>query len=318
MALDRFETLTVFLAVAKADSFAAAATQLGLSRAMVSKHIQTLEKRLGVRLMNRTTRQLGLTDAGRSLRVRVERILADLEAAESEVASDTLEPRGLLRLSAPVSFGARHVAPALAAFLEEHRDLRADLVLDDRVVDLVAEGFDLAVRVGRLQDSSLMARKLAPCRLAVVAAPSYLAARGRPTRPIDLVRHDCLGYAYAAERNVWRFVGVGGENETVSVDGTLRANNGDALIQAAVAGAGIALLPTFICGDEIRRGSITCVLDGWTPSDIAVNAVHPHTRHVPAKVRRFIDFLAGRFGPVPPWDAWMSDTPRRKRPSRQA
>lgn len=316
MALDRFETLAVFVAVAKADSFAAAATQLGLSRAMVSKHIQTLEKRLGVRLLNRTTRQIGLTDAGRSLRVRVERILADLEAAEGEVASDTLEPRGLLRLSAPVSFGARHVAPALAAFLAEHRELRADLVLDDRVVDLVAEGFDLAVRVGRLQDSSLMARKLAPCRLAAVAAPTYLAVRGRPVRPSDLAAHECLGYAYAAERNVWRFVDNGGESETVSVDGTLRANNGDALIQAAIAGAGIALLPTFICGDEIRRGSVTCVLDGWTPSDIAVSAVHPHTRHVPAKVRRFIDFLAGRFGPTPPWDAWMSDAPRRRNASR--
>ncbi|MBL8702271.1 MAG: LysR family transcriptional regulator [Alphaproteobacteria bacterium] len=316
MALDRFETLTVFLAVAKADSFAAAATQLGLSRAMVSKHIQALERRLGVRLMNRTTRRLALTDAGRSLRARVERILADLEAAEGEVASGSNEPRGLLRLSAPVSFGARHVAPALAEFLASHRELRADLVLDDRIVDLVAEGFDLAVRVGRLQDSSLMARRLAPCRLAVVAAPDYLAARGTPHQPSDLAGHDCLGYAYAAERGVWRFVGPGGAVETVNVDGTLRANNGDALMQAAIAGSGIALLPTFICGEEIRRGRVVCVLEGWAPSEIAVNAVHPHTRHVPAKVRRFIEFLAGRFGSTPPWDDWMVETPRRRPPAR--
>lgn len=312
MALDRFETLAVFVAVAKADSFAAAAKQLGLSRAMVSKHIQALERRLGVRLLNRTTRRLALTDAGRSLRARGERILADLEAAEGEVSSDSLEPRGLLRLSAPVSFGARHVAPALTAFLGQHRELRADLVLEDRRVDLVAEGFDLAVRIGRLQDSSLMARKLAPCRVAVVASPDYLAARGTPRTPRDLVGHACLNYAYAPDGDVWRFTDAEGTAQNVTVGGALRANNGDALMQAALAGGGIAVLPTFICGDELRRGTLRCLLDGWSPAEIAVNAVHAHTRHVPAKVRRFVEFLAARFAPAPPWDAWMGDMPVRK------
>jgi DNA-binding transcriptional LysR family regulator len=312
MALDRFETLRVFVAVARSVSFARAAERLGLSRAMVSKHIQALETRLGTRLINRTTRQVNLTEAGRSFQLRAERLLADLEEAEGQAARESEQPRGTLRISAPVTFGVAHVAPALAAFLRAHQGLRADLSLNDRVVDVVEEGFDLAIRIGRLPDSMLIARRLAVARMVVIAAPSYLAARGRPSHPDDLVDHDCLTYAYAASRDEWRFVGPQG-HRAVSVQGSLRANSGEALREAACAGLGITLLPTFICGEDIRAGRVACVLDGWMPEELYVHAVHPSGRHVAAKVRRFVDFLLARFAPEPPWDAWMRDlTPRTR------
>lgn len=310
MALDRFETLQVFVAVARSGSFARAAEKLGLSRAMVSKHVQALEARLGTRLINRTTRQVNLTEAGRAFQLRAERLLADLEEAEGHAARESEQPRGTLKISAPVSFGVTHVAPALADFLRAHEGLRADLSLNDRVVDVVEEGFDLAIRIGRLPDSMLIARRLAVSRMAVIASPGYLKARGRPARPEDLAAHDCLTYAYAASRDEWRFVGADGVR-AVSVQGSLRANNGDALLAAVRGDLGIALLPTFMCGEDIRAGRVQCILDGWTPEEIYVHAVHPPGRHVAAKVRRFVDFLVARFGPEPPWDAWMRDAPPR-------
>ncbi len=306
MALDRFVTLETFVAVARSGSFARAAEKLGLSRAMVSKHVQALEKRLATRLIHRTTRQLSVTEAGRAFQAHAERILAELAQAEGHAASETDRPHGTLRITAPVSFGVSHVAPALAAFLLEHVDLRADLSLNDRVVDLVEEGFDLAIRIGRLPDSTLIVRRLATARLAAIASPAYLRRHGRPEIPADLVRHDCLGYAYASTRDEWRFTGPQGST-AVTVQGRLRANNGDALRESVLAGLGIAVLPTFLCGDEIRTGRLVCLLGDWRPQEIYVNAVHPPGRPVAAKVRRFVDFLAERFGPQPPWDAWMKD-----------
>jgi DNA-binding transcriptional LysR family regulator len=310
MALDRFATLEAFVAVARTGSFARAAEKLGLSRAMVSKHIQALEARLGARLLNRTTRQVSLTEAGRNFQQRAERLLAELEDAEGDAAQEADTPRGTLRISAPVSFGVTHVAPALAAFLAAHPGLRGDLALNDRVVDVVEEGFDLAVRIGRLPDSMLIARRLAVARLAVIASPGYLSRHGRPTQPEDLVGHNCLTYAYAASRDEWRFVGKNGAR-SVAVQGSLRANNGDALREAVLGDLGIALLPTFLCGDDIRRGRVQCLLDGWPPEEIYVHAVYPPGRHVAAKVRQFVDFLVERFGPEPPWDAWMKAAPAR-------
>lgn len=306
MALDRFATLEAFVAVARSGSFARAAEKLGLSRAMVSKHIQALEARLGTRLLNRTTRQVSLTEAGRIFQGRAERLLTELEEAEGHAAQEAQMPRGTLRLTAPVSFGVTHVAPALAAFLAAHPGLRGDLSLNDRVVDVVEEGFDLAVRIGRLPDSMLIARRLAVARLAVIASPAYLARHGWPRQPDDLAGHNCLTYAYAASRDEWRFAGKE-ESRAVVVQGSLRANNGDALREAVIAGLGIALLPTFLCGEDIRQGRVQCLLDGWVPEEIYVNAVHPPGRHVAAKVRRFVDFLVERFGPEPPWDAWMRE-----------
>jgi DNA-binding transcriptional LysR family regulator len=236
MALDRFATLEAFVAVARSGSFARAAEKLGLSRAMVSKHIQALEARLGTRLLNRTTRQVSLTEAGRNFQQRAERLLAELEDAEGDAAQEADTPRGTLRISAPVSFGVTHVAPALAAFLAAHPGLRGDLALNDRVVDVVEEGFDLAVRIGRLPDSMLIARRLAVARLAVIASPGYLSRHGRPTQPDDLAGHNCLTYAYAASRDEWRFVGKQG-TRSVAVQGSLRANNGDALREAVLGGS---------------------------------------------------------------------------------
>lgn len=316
MALDRFVTLETFVAVARYGSFARAAEKLGLSRAMVSKHVQALEKRLATRLIHRTTRQLSVTEAGRAFQLHAERILADLAQAEGQAASETDRPHGTLRITAPVSFGVSHVAPALAAFLLDHADLRADLSLNDRVVDLVEEGFDLAIRIGRLPDSTLIARRLAPARLAVIASPEYLKRRGIPLVPADLAQHECLGYAYAATRDEWRFTGPEG-GMGIAVQGRLRANNGDALREAVLAGLGIAMLPTFLCGAEIRTGRLVCLLGTWRPQDIYVNAVHPPGRPVAAKIRRFVDFLAARFGPEPPWDAWMK-TPEMPIPADRA
>ena len=311
--MDRFASLRAFVAVVNAGSFARAAERLGLSRAMVSKHVQLLEDRLGARLLQRTTRRLSLTEAGRGFHGRAERLLADLDEAEAAVASESTAPRGTLRISAPVSFGAGWVAPALARFLAAHEGLAADLVLNDRVVDLVEEGFDLAIRIGRLPDSSLIARRLAPCRVTLVAAPAYLAARERPRAPADLAGHNCLGYAYQSTGDTWRFVpSGGGAAVAVRVRGSLDANNGEALAAAAREGIGIALLPTFLVGEDIRRGRLTCLLDGWEPETLGVHAIYPQSRHLSAKVRGFVDFLAARFGPAPPWDAWMAETPRRR------
>jgi DNA-binding transcriptional LysR family regulator len=311
--MDRFASLRAFVAVVNAGSFARAAERLGLSRAMVSKHVQQLEDRLGARLLQRTTRRLSLTEAGKAFHGRAERLIADLEEAEAAVASEGAAPRGTLRISAPVSFGARWVAPALAGFLAGHDGLAGDLVLNDRIVDLVEEGFDLAIRIARLPDSSLIARKLAPCRVALVAAPAYLKRAGAPRAPDDLARHNCLGYAYAASGDTGRFVRAGGgAPQTVRVRGTLNANNGDALAAASREGLGIAVLPTFLVGEDLRLGRLTCVLDGWEPEALDVNAVYPQNRHLSAKVRAFVDFLAARFGPAPPWDAWMAETPRRR------
>ncbi len=308
MALDRFVTLETFVTVARAGSFARAAEKLGISRAMVSKHVQALEKRLAMQLIHRTTRQFSVTEAGRVFQARAERILAELEEAEGHATRETDQPRGTLRITAPVSFAVSHVAPALAEFLLRHPDLRADLSLNDRVVDVVEEGFDLAIRVGRLTDSTLIARKLAPARMAVIASPAYLERHGRPAKPADLADHNCLGYAYAATRDEWRFSGPQGA-VNVAVQGTLRANNGDALREAALAGLGITLLPTFLCGDDIRNRRVICLLEEWRPQEIFVHAVYPPGRPVAAKVRLFIDFLAARFGPEPPWDAWMKAAP---------
>jgi DNA-binding transcriptional LysR family regulator len=314
--MDRFQSLRAFVAVVNAGSFARAAERLGLSRAMMSKHVQQLEDRLGARLLQRTTRRLSLTEAGRAFHARAERLLADLEEAETAVASEGAAPRGTLRISAPVSFGARWVAPALAEFLAAHDGLAGELVLNDRIVDLVEEGFDLAIRIARLTDSSLIARRLAVSRFALVAAPGYLARAGAPRAPADLAKHNCLGYAYAATGDTWKFVRQGGgASASVRVRGTLTANNGDALAAAARQGLGVAVLPTFQVGDDLRQGTLTCLLEGWEPEALGVHAVYPQNRHLSAKVRAFVDFLAERFGPTPPWDAWMAEAPRRRSPA---
>ncbi|MCK9919978.1 LysR family transcriptional regulator [Microbacteriaceae bacterium K1510] len=299
--LDRLTGLEVFAKVAELGSFSAAGRAVGLSQTMVTKHIAALEERLGIKLLHRTTRRLTLTEAGRGYLESAERILGEMEAADAAVAADRIEPRGVLRLNAPVSFGAHQLAPLLSEFHARHHQVQVDLGLNDRLVDLAEEGWDLAIRIGTLASSSLIARRIAPCRAAVCAAPSYLAAHGTPRTVDDLSAHDCMGYTLSrlVGADIWTFAG----DKVIKISGSLRANNGDALRSAAVAGQGIIYQPTFIVADDLRAGTLVPItLDHPTLEFGGIYAVYLPERNPPAKVRAFIDFLAGRFAPEPPWD----------------
>ncbi len=301
--MDRVTSLSVFVKVVEGSSFAAAARHFGLSPAMVSKHIVSLEERLGARLLNRTTRQVSPTEIGREFYERSTRILADLDEAEQAASALQATPKGLLRLNGPLSFGIRHLAPAIIDYLAACPEAAIDVTLSDRVVDLVDEGFDLAIRIARLADSSLIARRIAPCRIVACAAPAYLKKHGAPRRPADLTAHNCLGYSYAALRNEWRFTGPDGA-ESVRIAGRLNANNGDVLRLAALRGEGIVIQPTFLIGDDLASGELVSILPGFVPDELVIQAVYPHSRHLSVKVRSFIDFLVARFGQDPEWDRW--------------
>lgn len=300
--MDRLAALEAFVKVAETQSFSEAARRLRASKSVVSRQIAALEAELGARLFHRTTRSMTLTEAGRGYFERASRILADLEDANASVTQLQAAPRGQLRVNAPMSFGLLHLAPALPDFLLRYPDVDIDITMNDRFVDLVDEGFDLAVRVGRLDDSSLVARKLAPARRVVCASPDYLKVRGVPLTPDDLKVHDCLCYSNLSMAHDWRFVTEKGQPWSVEIKGRLSANNGDALKLAALAGLGLVYLPTFIVGGDLQAGTLVTVLDKFIAQDGAVNAVYPHARHLSPKVRAFVDFLAERFGPRPYWD----------------
>jgi DNA-binding transcriptional LysR family regulator len=299
--LDRLTGLEVFAKVAGAGSLSAAARAMGMSQTMVTKHLAALESRLGVKLFHRTTRRLSITEAGRNYLESSGRVLAEIEAADAAVAADRVEPRGLLRLNAPVSFGTRQIAPLLAEFAQRHPRVTVELGLNDRLVDLAEEGWDLAIRIGNLSNSSLIARRIAPCRIVVCAAPSYLEAHGTPRTVASLADHNCLGYTLSQRTPIDRW--VFGADLGVQISGNLRANNGDALRAAAIAGQGIIHQPTFIVADDIREGRLVALpLDQPTVELGGIYAVFLPDRHPPARVRAFIDFIASRFAPVPPWD----------------
>lgn len=285
-----FSEMSVFVRVAQEGSFSAAARRLDLTPSAVSKQIGRLEERLGARLFNRTTRQISLTDVGQAFFARADRILGDLAEAERAVTDMAGNPRGLLRVSVPVAFGRMHLAPRLPTFLAANDEVQIDLTLNDRFADLVEEGFDLALRIGELADSSLIARKLAPNRRIAVAAESYLEAHGRPQRPPDLVDHNCLTYTYRAQRHDWEFHGPQGR-EQVRVSGNLEANDAGALREALLAGLGVALLPLWLVGEDIRDGRLEVVLPDYPAPDSAIYAVYAPGRFLSPKVRRFVDFL---------------------------
>ena len=301
--LDRLTGLEVFAKVAAAGSLSAAGRAMGLSQTMVTKHIAAIEARLGVKLFHRSTRRLSITEAGRNYLEASERILADIDAAEAAVAADRVEPRGLLRLNVPVAFGARQIAPLLSEFAQRHPRVTVELGLNDRLVDLAEEGWDLAIRIGSLSDSSLIARRIARCRTVVCAAPSYLAARGKPHTVSSLADHNCLGYTLSSITGVDRWTFGARADIPIHVSGNLRANNGEALRVAAIAGQGLAYLPTFIVADDLRAGTLVALdLDQPTVEFGGIYAVFLPDRNPAAKVRAFIDFIATRFAPEPPWD----------------
>ena len=291
-----------FVRVVETGSFARAAERMGLSKPVLSRRVARLEERLGARLLTRSARGAQPTGVGQAYFARAAAILADLEAAEEVVAEAVTQIAGSIRLSAPLSFGISHLAPALAEFAQAHPAVELDIELEDRVVDLVGGGYDLAVRIGQLADSALVARRIAPVRKHVIAAPAYLDARGTPERPADLARHQALVYG----NEQWRFR-VGGRWETVRVPVRMRSNNGEMLRAAAQAGLGLCLLPSFIAAPAIADGSVRVVLPEFPLEEGALHAVMPPGRAVTARVRALVDFLAQRFGPEPAWDpCWIA------------
>ena len=293
--LPDFEALAIFAKVVELRSFAAASTELGLSKATVSKAVSRLEQRLGARLFNRTSRRLALTDAGQKLSARAARLLADGEAAENEALAQSVAPRGLVRLAVPMTFGVKAVAPLLPEFLEQYPEVDIDLHLSDATVDLIGEGFDAGLRIARLPDSSLVARRLCAMPRHTVAAPAYLKRHGRPTHPMHLAQHRCFAYTYLSTPNVWHYTNSAGEQVSVRPAGPLRVNNGEALMPALLAGLGIADLPDFIVGGAIASGEVEVILKGWKQPEGAVHLVTPPGRPRPARVEVLAEFLAGHF-----------------------
>jgi DNA-binding transcriptional LysR family regulator len=299
--MDKLTSIKAFTRVVQHGSFAAAARELRLSRSAVSKYVIELEQQLGSQLLVRTTRSASPTENGQAYYERCLAILADLEEADLAVSRLQSEPRGLLRVNAPMSFGTLHLGGAVADFMEKYPELQIMLVLSDQQIDPVQEGFDVTLRIADLPSSSLIARKIAPASVAVCAAPSYLARRGVPAHPDDLRSHDCLTYGYLATGNQWKLTGADGDH-WIHIPWTLCTNNGEVLRDAAVKGRGIVMLPTFIVGADLQEGSLRSILTEYTPPEISVYAIYPPTRHLSVKVRLFIDFLIERFGGRPYWD----------------
>jgi len=294
--LPDFEGLAIFAKVVELRSFAAAAAELALSKATVSKAVTRLEARLGARLFNRTSRRLALTDAGHRLAERATSLLAAGEAAEAEALAQSAAPRGLVRLAVPMTFGVKVIAPLLPDFLAAYPEVSVDLHLSDAMVDLIGEGFDAGVRIAALPDSSLLARRLCAMPRFTVASKEYLQRHGRPTHPMHLAEHRCFGYAYLSTPNVWTYTNAKGEQASVRPSGPLRVNNGEAVMPAVIAGLGIADLPEFIVGDAITAGQVEVLLKGWHQREGAVHLVMPPGGPRPARVEALADFLTERLG----------------------
>ncbi len=298
--MDRLKSMEVFSRVVEAGSFAAAAEQMAMSRAMASKHVMELEDRLGVKLLNRTTRRLSLTEGGRMFVDRAREILAAIEELETTVTSQQVDPKGVLRVNAPMTFGRLHVAPALPDYCQRYPKVSVEITFNDRQIDLVEEGVDVAIRIGALQDSSMIARKLGETRMVVCAAPAYLETAPKLDDPEDLKDHNCLIYTLWSQVSDWVLEGVGGRR-TVRVDGNLRTNNGETISEAAVAGMGVIIQPSFIVDPHLATGQLVEVLHGWRAPTIGLYAVYSPTKHVSAKIRSFLDFLVERFSTADQW-----------------
>ena len=293
--MDRFAAISAFARVVEAGSFAGAAGRMGVSVSAVSRQVAELESHLNVRLLNRTTRRLSLTEAGQAFFDRSIQLLADLEEAEVAVTSASIVPRGTLRLTCSATFGGRHLAPAIAAFAARHPQMRFDVELSERFVDLVDEGFDLAVRIGAPGGQNVVARRVGATRMLCCASPSYLERYGEPREPEDLAKHQCLSYEYLPARNVWTFRDPKGGERSVRIAGPVHSNNGRFLIGLAAEGIGISREPDFISAPELRAGRLKPILKQFESPPLPIYVVYPSRRHLSAKVRAFADFLAERF-----------------------
>jgi DNA-binding transcriptional LysR family regulator len=292
--MDRFLELRTFTEVVDAGSFVAAAERLGLSKAAVSRHLAELEARLGVRLLHRTTRKLSLTQEGEVFYGRSRDLLAEMEEAEAEITSRSREAVGLLRISAPVSFGILHLAPAWGAFRQQHPKVTLEVSLSDRLADLAEEGFDVAIRISRLASSSLVSRQLASTRMVLCASPQYLRRAGKPKEPADLARHAVVAYSYWSERDEWMFEGPAGP-VAVRTQPWLRTNNGDVCRAAALQHQGVILQPTFIVGADLAAGTLVELLPQYRSLTLGIHAVYQSRKHLTPKVRLLVDFLAEWF-----------------------
>jgi len=301
--LDRLTSMQVFARVARTGGFASAARELEMSRAMVSKHVMNLEENLGVRLLNRNTRQVSLTEAGADYLERLQHILTELDEAEESVTTLTSEPRGILRLNAPPSFGAFHLVPLIAEFMQLNPRVHVELTLTDHAASIVEEGMDLAIEVGRLADSNMIARVLSHSRLVVCGAPDYLREHGAPSTPEELTNHNCLTSSRFPPRDEWPFRGPDGD-KTYKVSGNFRSNIGDAVHRMVLNGRGLAMLPTYMCGNDLKAGRLQAVLTEFEPEPYAIAALYSDRRYMPVKVRSFLDFIAERLGPKPLWEQW--------------
>ena len=293
--MDRYVGMAVFVRVVESGSFTATARHFGMSPAMVSTHIRSLEKRLGVRLLNRTTRRVNATEVGQNYYERCLRILYEVEEAERAASDLQTAPRGRIRITAPMIFGIRQLGPLIADYLKAYPDVSIDLRLDDRKIDLVEEGFDLAIHVGELADSSLIARRVTLAPAILCASRDYVGKYGTPKEPHDLLQHNCLAYAYSRARSEWRFVGAGGKEETVQVSGRFLANNGDMLRKLALEGLGIILAPEFIVEEDLKAGRLIAMMPVYKTVPFPFHAVYPHSRYLSAKVKTFVDFLVAWF-----------------------
>ncbi|HEX3637199.1 MAG TPA: LysR family transcriptional regulator [Paraburkholderia sp.] len=288
----QIDDVRIFVATVDARSFTAAAKRLALSKQFVSRRVMALEEALGVQLLIRNTRKLAVTELGQEFYERAKRILSEVEDAEQAMSLRRAGPRGLLRVSAPMSFGMMHLSPLVANFLREHGDVRFDMELSDRTVDVVGEGFDMAIRIGTLPDSTLIAQKLVDVRMVACCSPGYVRRRGAPRHPAELARHSCLLYGHGGVVS-WDFV-VDGVSKGFEVEGPLRANNGELIRDAAVAGLGIVRLPDFIVAEALGGGQLVTVLEEFLPMAVTVYAVYPQHRQSSVAVRAFVEFLRGR------------------------
>ncbi|MDE0970016.1 MAG: LysR substrate-binding domain-containing protein [Octadecabacter sp.] len=301
--MTEISAIPVFVAVAETGGFASAARQLGITKSAVSKRISALETRLGTQLFHRSTRSISLTETGEIYLTHAAQALGAAREAEDAVAALQGKPVGHLKISAPVSFGRLHIAPLIAGFLADHPGITLEIAMDDRIVDLVESGYDMAIRAGTMPDSTLIIRRLAPIYSVIVAAPSYLVKYGEPTQPDSLTNHNCLHYAYSRDPLDWAFLGPDGEIR-VRTTGSLRINNSEALCTALIDGLGVGRLPTFIASTFIAAGSLVRLMPTHPMPEQTLFAVFPERRHMPAKVRIFVDYLINQIGStIPYWDS---------------
>ena len=314
--MDTLLGMRLFAQTVQSGSFSESGRILGMAPSSVSRQISLLEDRLGTRLLNRSTRQLNLTEAGQIYYDHAANILHAVEDASLAVTALESEPRGLLRLNIPVTFGRRHIVPALSDFMELYPEVQLDVTMTDAVIDVIKDGADLALRIGDMKDISLVSQKLAPNNRVVCCAPSYLRKHGTPTTPKDLKTHRCLTYHRAVSPNSWHFADSNRILQSVKVKSVFHVNNGEALLPLARAGQGLILLPTYLVSDDLRRGSLVPILEDYQASptsiDTSIYALYPSNRHVSPKVRAFIDYIKDHFGAPPYWDNLSPEHPRSR------